>query len=125
MLDPARRRLRVVGTLGITPSRSCRTSGCLLPIADALGFCDHCQAVHVAADALRERLLARRIAHLELARPALFGAMAPALRARLLGHLAAQGAHRGEHASVIELAGLEDFLAELRDLGLRARERAR
>ena len=72
---------------------------------------------------LRQRLLDRRIAHLLAARPELFAALAPALRARLLAHLAAQGAHHGQHASVIELAGLEDFLAELRELGLCAPER--
>ena len=83
-----------------------------------LGFCPSCEAVYHAALELRERLLARRGAQLQAARPALFDGMAPrpartAARAR-----AAQSAHRGIHASVLELAGLEDFLGELRELGL-------
>jgi hypothetical protein len=44
--------------------------------------------------------------------------MAPEMRARLLGHIAAQSAHRGRPPSVLDLCGLEDFLAELRELGL-------
>lgn len=114
----AHRHLRAVGTLGLTVSGCCRTSGCPLPRQGALGFCAECQAIHEAARTLRRRLLARRIAHLQAARPQLFAALDPALRTLLLEHLAAQGAHRRQHASVVELAGLEDFFAELCELGL-------
>jgi hypothetical protein len=123
MPAPAPRHLRAVGTLGLARSQHCRTAGCPLPRAGALGYCAHCEAVRDAAGELRERLLDRRMAHLQAARPELFDALAPALRSRLLAHVAAQAAHRGEHASVVELAGLEDFLTELAEHGLRASER--
>ena len=99
--------------------RTCRTVHCAFERQGKLGFCRSCEAVYRAALELRERLLARRGAQLRAARPALFDGMAPELRERLLAHAAAQSAHRGIHASVLELAGLEDFLGELRELGLR------
>ena len=98
--------------------RGCRTVGCTFERAGALGFCRPCEAVYLAAWELRERLLARRGAQLRAARPALFENLTPELRDRLITHAAAQGAHRGSPPSVLQLAGLEDFLAELRELGL-------
>jgi hypothetical protein len=98
--------------------RACRTVSCLFEGAGTLGFCPACESVYQAALELRERLLARRGAQLRAARPALFEGMAPDMRARLLAHVAAQSAHRGRPASVFDLCGLEDFLAELRELGL-------
>ena len=98
--------------------RGCRTVACPFKREGALGFCEACEAVYVAAHELRERLLARRGAQLQAARPALFDGMAPELHARLVAHVAAQSAHRGQHATVLDLAGLEDFLAELRELGM-------
>jgi hypothetical protein len=117
---PARRyrHLRAVSASRCPRPRACRTVGCPFPRQGERGFCIVCEPVYRAAHALRERLLARRCAHIQAARPGLFAAMEPMLRDRLLAHLAAQGAHRGTHATVIELAGLEDFLAELRDIGL-------
>lgn len=117
---PARRHrhLRAVAASRCPRPRACRTIGCPFPRQGEHGFCIVCEPVYRAAHELRERLLARRCAHIQAARPDLFAAMEPTLRDRLLAHLAAQGAHRGTHATVIELAGLEDFLAELRDIGL-------
>src|SRR5215207_7896644 len=117
-MPPGSRHLRVVGTMRLARPRGCRTVGCPFERQGALGFCEACEAVYLAAHELRERLLARRGAQLQAARPALFDGMAPELRERLLAHVAAQGAHRGSIASALELAGLEDFLAELRELGL-------
>jgi hypothetical protein len=114
------RHLRVVGTTRLARARGWRSIGCALQRQGTLGFCAACEAVYFAALELRERLLARRGAQLRASRPALFDAMAPQLRERLLAHVAAQGAHRGSLATVLELAGLEDFLAELRELGLEA-----
>jgi hypothetical protein len=107
-----------VGSSRLIRDRGCRTVGCPFERRGALGFCRPCEAVYLAARELRERLLARRGAQLRASRPALFEDMAPELRDRLLAHLAAQGAHRGFPAGVLNLAGLEDFLAELRELGL-------
>jgi hypothetical protein len=112
------RHLRAVGTRRLATPRGCRTIGCALQRQGTLGFCAPCEAVYHAAVQLRERLLAYRGAQLQAARPALFDGMDTQLRGRLLAHIAAQGAHRGSHPSALELAGLEDFLAELRDLGL-------
>jgi hypothetical protein len=112
------RHLRAAAASRRPRSRECRTIGCPFPRQGAHGFCTVCEPVYHAARELRERLLARRRAHLHAARPDLFAAMEPTLRDRLLAHIAAQGAHRGSQATVIELAGLEDFLAELRDIGL-------
>jgi hypothetical protein len=112
------RHLRAVGSARPAGRCGCRTAGCRLAPQDRLGFCAACEAVYHAALELRERLLARRGAQLQAARPALFEHMAPELRDRLLAHVAAQGAHRGSHPSMLDLAGLEDFLAELRELGL-------
>jgi hypothetical protein len=103
--------------VGARPS-ACRTVSCSFERTGTLGFCPSCEAVYHAAWELRERLLARRGAQLQAARPALFDGMAPEMRARLLEHIAAQSAHRGRSASVLDLCGLEDFLAELRELGL-------
>jgi hypothetical protein len=114
------RHLRVIGSSQAHPAGDCRTVGCAFPRQGALGFCDLCEAVYRAALALREQLLARRIAQLRRARPLLFAAMTPENRERLLAHLAAESAHRGQHASVF--AGLEDFLGELRDIGIGEQE---
>jgi hypothetical protein len=114
----ARSHLRPVGISRLAGARHCRTVGCPFKRQGALGFCGVCEAVYLAAHELRRHLLARRGAHLRAARPDLFTGMAPDLRDRLLAHVAAQGAHRGRHPTVFELAGLEDFLAELRDFGL-------
>jgi hypothetical protein len=118
MQPPEPRHLRAVGTARLASARGCRSIGCTLQRRGTLGFCAACEAVYRAALELREQLLARRGAQLQAARPALFDAMAPRLRVRLLAHVAAQGAHRGSPASALELAGLEDFLAELHELGL-------
>ena len=99
------------------PSR-CRTAACALPSQGARGYCSPCEAVHLAARELRERLLERRGARLQAARPALFEGMQPDVRTRLLFHLAARSAHNGQPAAVLDIAGLEDFLSELRELGL-------
>jgi hypothetical protein len=112
------RHLRAVGTRRLAGPRGCRTVGCALQRQGRLGFCAPCEAVYHAAVLLRERLLAYRGAQLQAARPALFEHIAPELRERLVSHVAAQGAHRGIHPSLLDLAGLEDFLCELRELGL-------
>jgi hypothetical protein len=121
MSPTARSHLHPVGSSPLTGPCGCRTAGCPFKRQGQFGFCQACERVYQAAQELRERLLARRSAQLRAARPELFDAMAPELRDRLLAHVAAQGAHRGQHPSVLELAGLEDFLAELRELSL-ARE---
>jgi len=92
--------------------------GCRCARQSPRGFCAVCEPVHYAVRELRERLLARRGAQVQAARRDLFAAMAPTQRDRLVAHSAAQGAHRGQHATVLELAGLEDFFGELRELGL-------
>lgn len=102
--------------------RGCRTVACPFEGQGALGFCHACEQVYLTAHELRERLLARRGAQLQVARPELFAEMAPALRERLLAHIAARGAHHGHHPSVLELAGLEDFLSELREFSPRGEE---
>ena len=117
-MPPQPRHLRSVGSTRLIRHRGCRTVGCTFERHGARGFCRSCEAVYLAALELRERLLARRGAQLRAARPALFEDMAPELRDRLLAHVAAHGAHRGYPASVLNLAGLEDFLTELRELGL-------
>ena len=98
--------------------RGCRTVACPFEGQGALGFCHACEQVYLTAHELRERLLARRGAQLQAARPALFDGMAPELRDRLLAHVAAQSAQRGHHPTVLDLVGLEDFLAELREIGM-------
>jgi len=122
MRASAHRHLRPVGTSRLATARGCRSVGCPLSRQGALGFCVACEAVYQAARQLRERLLARRGAQLQVARPELFAEMAPALRERLLAHIAARGAHHGHHPSVLELAGLEDFLSELREFSPRGEE---
>jgi hypothetical protein len=117
-MPPQPRHLRSVGSIRLIRHRGCRTVGCTFERDCALGFCRPCEAVYLAARELRERLLARRGAQLRAARPALFEDMSPELRDRLLAHVAAQGAHRGSPPSALDLAGLDDFLAELREHGL-------
>ena len=114
---PPPRHLRAVDNVGTQSTVRCRSSGCPFDRWGALGFCQTCEAVYLAARELRERLLAHRGAQLQAARPALFEGLAPELRESLLAHVAAQSAHQGVPASVLDLAGLEDFLAELRELG--------
>lgn len=117
MQTPEHRQLRAVGPTRLAQHRGCRTVRCPFESQSALGFCTVCEAVYRAALELRERLLAHRGAQLQAARPALLDHMAPEVRDRLLAHVAARGAHRGSHPSVLELVGLEDFLAELREIG--------
>jgi hypothetical protein len=102
------------------PAAKCRSGGCSLPPQGELGFCAPCEAVYRAARVLREQLLARRGARLQAAYRELFDALSPSVRARLLAHVAARGADRGVPDHVFDVAGLEDFLEELRDLGLAA-----
>src|SRR3954468_20675245 len=116
MPPPAYARLRAVGSTRLAGPRHCRSVGCLLEPQGPLGFCVACERVHFAARALRERLLARRGAQLRAAYPDLFDELDPELCEQLLAHVAAQSAHHGRHSTVFELAGLEDFFAELRDL---------
>jgi len=124
MPAPDHRHLRPVASSRLATARDCRTVGCPFARQSPRGLCAVCELVHHAARELRERLLARRGARLQAARPDLFAAMAPTLRDRLIAHIAAPGAHRGQHATVLELAGLEDFFGELRELGLCGGERA-
>lgn len=119
MHAPGYRHLCALGSARLAQYRGCRAVHCRFERQGALGFCTVCEAVYCAALELRERLLVHRGAQLRAARPALFDRMAPELRHRLLAHVAVQGAHCGRHPSVLELAGLEDFLAELREIGLK------
>jgi hypothetical protein len=112
---PPRRHLRAVGARQ-DARPGCRTRGCASAPTSTRGYCTACEAVYRAAVTLRDRLLERRGQQLQAARPALFEGMDPASRARLVAHVAAQSAHRGQHPSVLDLAGLEDFLEDLRDL---------
>lgn len=104
------RRLRVVTN---DETGACRTLGCEFLAATALGFCDPCSSVYHAAHELRERLLERDSAYLHARHPVLFDALAPAIRDRLLHHMAAQRNRRR-----VPEAGLEDLLSELHELGL-------
>lgn len=90
---------------------ACRTLGCDFFAAAPLGFCDPCSAVYSAAHALRERLLERDSAYLRARHGVLFDALAPAVRDRLLHHMAAQR-YRGR----VPEAGLDDLLRELQDI---------
>jgi hypothetical protein len=96
----------------------CRTPGCRLPAVPQLGFCRSCEAVYRAAQALREQLLARRGERLRAEHWPLLDSLSRELRERLLAHVAASTADLGQPGHVFSEHGLEDFLAELRDLGL-------
>lgn len=94
----------------------CRTVACEFIADGELGFCRFCEAVYDAAHELREKLIARRGARVRARDPQLFDELAPAMRRRLLEHIAAQPnpLNRGaEH-----MVGLEDFLNDLADLGI-------
>ena len=112
------RHLRLVASRCERVRSRCRSAACSLPSQDALGYCSPCEAVYLAARELRERLLERRGAPQQPPRPARGDGMQPDVRRRLLFHLAARSAHDGESAAVLDIAGLEDFLSELRELGL-------
>ena len=99
----------------------CRNAGCELPSRSEPGFCTPCADVQGAAQALRETLLARRAARVQAQDPDFFSELSAPVRGRLLSHIAAQRDPL-EHG-VDCLAGLEDFLADLVELGL-ARARA-
>jgi hypothetical protein len=96
----------------------CRTAGRRLPAGPSLGFCPSCEAVYRAAQALREQLIARRGERLRAAHRPLLDALSRELRDRLLAHVAARTADCGQPAHVFSEHGLEDFLAELRDVAL-------
>lgn len=96
----------------------CRTRGCQLAAQPPLWFCAPCEAVYDAARELRERLLARRAAHLRARHPVLLEALAPATRDRLVIHMAARTAADCDDRAALSLAGLDDFLSELQELGL-------
>jgi hypothetical protein len=114
-----RRRPDSARTGGPQPlEAACRTAGCRLPGGGALGYCDGCEAVYRAAQVLREQLLARRGRRLHAAHRPVFDALSPALRERLLAHVAASSADQRQPAHVFSEHGLEDFLAELLELGL-------
>ena len=81
---PPPRHLRAVDNVGTQSTVRCRSSGCPFDRWGALGFCQTCEAVYLAARELRERLLAHRGAQLQAARPALFEGLAPELRESLL-----------------------------------------
>ncbi len=115
---PTHPHLRLAGKPASAPR--CRTTGCALRSSGELGYCSACEAVYHAARELREQLLARRGAQLHAAHRAMFDALSPAVRNRLLAHMAARTAQQGQPAHVFDEFGLEDFLAELNDLGLTA-----
>lgn len=94
----------------------CRTNTCAFPAQHGLGFCVHCEAIHRATQALRETLLARRGARLRARDPELFDRLPHLLSRRLVSHMAAQSdpLNRGFD----NLVGLEDFFADLVELGL-------
>jgi hypothetical protein len=102
----------------VAPPRppDCRSAGCRLPAIAPRGFCGPCDAVYLAACELREQLIARSSARLHAARPQLFRHMPVEARARLLAHIAAHNAHLCQHPTVLELAGLEDYLLELYEI---------
>lgn len=113
------RRLRIVGDHAAPPR--CRTTGCDFRADDGeLGYCPPCQAVYDAARELRERLLERRGARLRAQHRIMLDQLSPAVCERLVAHMAANSADRGRPAGLLDLAGLEDFFAELRELGLSA-----
>lgn len=100
------RKLRLVGN-----HARCRTKGCDFAAVTRLGFCDPCAAVYQAAHVLRERILDRESAYLHARHRVLLDALLPAIRDRLLRHMAAQK-RRGR----VPEAGLDDLLGELREL---------
>jgi hypothetical protein len=114
--QPSHASERHLRALAAPRPRKCRIVGCRLPGAAPRGFCTPCDAVYLAACTLRERLIARSSARLQAARPQLFQYMPREARERLLSHIAAHNANLHQHPSVLELAGLEDFLLELHEL---------
>jgi hypothetical protein len=94
----------------------CRSIACDFPAQGELGFCELCEDVHRAAQTLRETLLARRGARVRARDPELFDELPPRMRRRLLTHIAAQPARGSE--GLRRLVGLEDFFADMAELGL-------
>lgn len=109
------RHLHAVGTRRLV-GPGCRTGGCPFRPIGSRGYCTTCDAVYLAAVALRDRLLEHRSARLHAACPDLFDDLAPLERERLLVHAAARGADRGQPPTVLFEAVLEDFHDEIREL---------
>lgn len=97
----------------------CRSLGCDFPGHPPRGYCAPCEAVYQAAHQLREQLLARRAARLRARHRVLLDALTPGLRERLVTHMAARNADRHDDRAVLDMAGLDDFLCELKELSLR------
>ena len=110
------RHLRVVEK----PSsrHDCRTPGCEFPAQPPLGYCRPCEAVYHAARELRERLLDRRGAYVRARHHSLLAALTPTNGDRLVAHIVAHTADRRESRTVLDIAGLDDFLGELKELRL-------
>ena len=107
-MPASRRHLRIVTA---EPIRACRTRGCALPLATALGFCTFCQAVYDAARELHGRRLDWCWARIEDVWRPLIGNLTSERRGRLEAHLAAHAAEPGG----LTMSAIEDFLAELHD----------
>lgn len=97
---------------------ACRIIGCGFSAQGALGYCGPCEAVYHAARELRARLLERRGAQLRAHHRLVLDELSAPVRDRLVAHMAANTAHRGQPAWLFEQVGLEDFLGELHELGL-------
>ena len=93
--------------------RACRTRGCALPRASVLGFCAFCQAVYDAARELHSRRVEWCWARIEDAWRPLIGTLTNERRTRLRAHLAAHAAQPGG----VSMRAIEDFLADLHELG--------
>ena len=100
--------------------RYCRSPNCGFLGVGSLGFCAYCEAVYHAAIALRARRLEARAARIRDAHPDLFGPMTPAVRRRMLAHLAAHASERRYRGGQLDLAALEDFFGEALDIGTEA-----
>jgi hypothetical protein len=114
-MPASHRHLRIVTA---EPIQACRTRGCALPLATALGFCTFCQAVYDAARELHGRRLDWCWARIEDAWRPLIGSLTSERRGRLEAHLAAHAAEPGG----LSMRAIEDFLAELHDNAVAERE---
>src|SRR5689334_20173490 len=99
---------------GLVAPGGCRTPHCELPAASSRGHCASCEAVYDAVHVLRDRLLDRRRAHVRARHADVLDGLSPGHRERLIAHLVAHG----EQGPAAGLDALDDFLDELRDLGL-------